>query len=153
MTKPRQVKHSLRQIAVWIDQREAIMAIFTDAHLLREEEIFSDVGPHTHGGGWSQKRIEAHRHTILDHFFEEVVQNLAGADEIIIYGPGQAKYELHQHINRNKALSQHVVDLVTTDKLSEHELIHMAVNDLTSAHTMDKEENKENHEHTSINPA
>ena len=135
MSKARQLKQALRQIAVWIDHREAILVFFTDAHLLREEEIFSEVGPHTRGGGWSQKRIEAHRHTLLDHFYAEIVENLAGADEIIIYGPGQAKYELHQHINSNKALSQHVVDLVTTDKLSEHELIHMAVNDLISAHS------------------
>jgi stalled ribosome rescue protein Dom34 len=127
-------QHTLRQMAVWIDHREAILAIFEDAHLLSEEEIFSEVDPHTHGGGWAQKRIEAHRHTVLDHYYEEVVQNLAGADEIIIYGPGQAKYELHQHINRNRALSQRVIDLVTTDKLSEHQLVHLAVNDLISAH-------------------
>lgn len=124
----------LRQIAIWIDHREALLAIFNNAHLLREEELFSEVEPHTHGGGWSQKRIDAHRHTVLDHFYEEITQNLTGADGIIIYGPGQAKHELHQHISRNKALSQRVIDLVTTDKLSEHEFIKMAVKDLVSAH-------------------
>ena len=120
MSRILQDQHTTRQIAVWIDHREAILAIFHDAHLLHEDEIFSEVGPHTHGGGWSQKRIEAHRHSVLDHFYEEVARNLAGADEIIIYGPGQAKHELHQHISRNRALSQRVIDLVTTDKLSEH---------------------------------
>lgn len=132
---PRTQHHPARQIAIWIDHREAILAIFTDAHLLREEELFSGAGPHSHGGGWSQKRIEAHRHSVLDHYYEEVVQNLAGADEIIIYGPGQAKYELHQHIIRNRTLSQRVIDLVTADRLSEHQFIRLAVNDLISAHT------------------
>ena len=126
--------HELRQIAIWIDHREAMLAIFNNAHLLREEEIFSEVGPHTHGGGWSQKRIDAHRHTVLDHFYEEVIQNLTGVDGIIIYGPGQAKHELYQHISFNKTLSQRVIDLVTTDKLSEYEFINMAVKDLVSAH-------------------
>jgi len=123
----------LRQIAIWIDHREAILAIFDNVHLLREEELFSEVGPHTHGGGWSQKRIDAHRHTVLDYFYEEIIHNLTGANGIIIYGPGQAKHELYQHISRNKAFSQRVIDLVTTDKLSEHEFIKMAVNDLVSA--------------------
>ena len=127
-------QRSLRQIAVWIDHHEAILAIFKDAHLLRDEEIFSEVGPHTHGGGWSQKRIEAHRHTVLELYYDEIAQNLTGADEIIIYGPGQAKHELHQHINSNKALSQRVIDIVTTDKLSEQQFIRMAINDLVSAH-------------------
>jgi stalled ribosome rescue protein Dom34 len=135
MSRILQDQHPVRQIAVWIDHHEAILAIFNDAHLLREDEIFSEVGPHTHGGGWSQKRIEAHRHAVLDHFYDEIVQNLISADEIVIYGPGQAKHELHQHINRNRALSQHVIGLVTTDKLSEHQFIRLAIIDLTSAHT------------------
>jgi len=139
MPRTLQEDHPLHQIAIWIDHREAILAIFNDAHLLREEEILSAVGPHTHGGGWSQKRIEAHRHTVLDHFYEEVVRNLAGADEIIIYGPGQAKHELNQHISHNKSLNQRVLDLVTTDKLSEDQLVRLAIKDLISAHRPVKE--------------
>jgi hypothetical protein len=40
---------ALRQIAIWIDHREAILAIFNDAHLLREEEIFSEADIHARG--------------------------------------------------------------------------------------------------------
>lgn len=135
MMRPQQNQHTLKQIAIWIDHREAILALFKDAHLLNEEEIFSEAGPHTHGGGWSQKRIEAHRHALLDHFYEEIVQNLRDADEIIIYGPGQAKYELNQHIKRRKTLGRRVLDVVTTDRLSDERFIRLAVNDLISAHT------------------
>jgi stalled ribosome rescue protein Dom34 len=135
MSSTQNDQHTIHQIAIWIDHREAILAKFNDAHLLREEEIFSEAGPHTHGGGWSQKRIEAHRHAVLDHYYEEIVQNLTDADEIIIYGPGQAKHELHQHINSNRNINQRVIDLVTTDKLSEHQFIRLAVDDLTSAYT------------------
>ena len=135
MSRTRSEQRPARQIAVWIDHREAILAVFTDAHLLREEELFSGVGPHTHGGGWSQQRFESHRHAILDHFYAEIIQNLAGADEILIYGPGQAKHELHQRILRNRSMSQRVIDLVTADKLSENEFIRLAVNDLIAAHT------------------
>ena len=129
---------NLRQIAIWIDHREAILAIFKDVHLMREQEIFSEAGPHTHGGGWSQKRIEAHRHTVLELYYDEVAQSLIDTDEVIIYGPGQAKHELYQHISRNKALKQRVLDLVTTDKFSEQEFIRMAVNDFVSAHVNQK---------------
>ena len=134
MSHSQQEQHSVRQIAIWIDHREAIMAVFADAHLLREEELFSGVGPHTHGGGWSQQRFEFHRRAILDHFYEEITQNLNNADEIIIYGPGQAKYELEQHINRHKSLTQHVIKLVTTDKLDDQQFVRMALKDLVFAH-------------------
>lgn len=139
MSDAQQEQRSIRQIAIWIDHREAIMAIFTDAHLLREEELFSGVGPHTHGGGWSQQRFESHRHALLDHYYEEIIQNLNGADEIILYGPGQAKYELQSHINRNKGLSQRLVDVVTTDKLSDHQFISIALHDLVSARASQEE--------------
>jgi len=138
MSHTQQEQRSIHQIAIWVDHREAIMVIFTDAHLLREEELFSGVGPRTHGGGWSQQRFESHRRATLDHFYEEIIQNLNGADEIIIYGPGQAKHELEQHINRYKGLSQHVIDLVTTDKLDDQQFIHMALKDLVSAHIQQK---------------
>lgn len=136
MSRTKNNQHNLRQIAIWVDHREAILVILKDAHLLREKEIFSEAGPHTHGGGWSQKRIEAHRHTVLELYYDEIAQNLTRADEIIIYGPGQAKHELYQHINHNKVLGQRVIDLVTTDKLSEQEFIRKAINDITSAHTI-----------------
>jgi peptide subunit release factor 1 (eRF1) len=134
MSHTQQEQRPLHQFAIWIDHREAILASFNNAHLLHEEELFSGVAPHTHGGGWSQQRIESHRHAVLDHFYEEIIRNLTGADEIIIYGPGQAKHELCQHISRNKALNQRVLDLVITDKLSEHQFICKAVEDFISAH-------------------
>ena len=134
MPHNQQEQRSVRQIAIWVDHREAIVATFTDAHLQREGELFSGVSPHTHGGGWSQQRFESHRRATLDHFYDEIIQTLNGADDIIIYGPGQAKYELEQRINRHKGLSQHVINLFTTDKLDDQQFIRMALKDLVSAH-------------------
>lgn len=133
MTQPHNNHHPLKQIAVWVDHREAILAIFQDAHLLREEDLFSEAGPRTHGGGWSQKRIEAHRHAVLDHFYEEVVGEMLGADQVILYGPGQAKYELEQHVNRIKSLHGHILKVVTTDKLGDTQLARQALQDFNPA--------------------
>jgi stalled ribosome rescue protein Dom34 len=133
MTQSQKNHRPLHQIAVWVDHREAILAFFENVHLLREEELFSEAGSHTHGGGWSQKRIEAHRHAVLDHFYEEIIQELSGADQVILYGPGQAKHELEHHINRNKVLSVHLIAVTTTDKMSEHALALQALADFSLA--------------------
>ena len=126
---------SLKQVAVWIDHREAILAIFKNAHLLREDELFSEAGPHTHGGGWSQRRIESHRHAALDHYYEEIVHELNGADQIILYGPGQAKHELEHHINHAKNLRGRILVIEATDKMGETQLAHRALADFGSAYT------------------
>lgn len=119
-------KQSPRYIAVWIDHRLAIVLTLTDDHLEKEQEFLSNAGPHTHGGGWSQRRIEAHRHEILKHFYEEVIDHLGPADEILILGPGQAKRELSNRIKHHKGLKGKVMDLVTAPELSEAEFITQA---------------------------
>ena len=135
MAQTDHVTEQQHQAAVWIDHREALLAILIDAHLMREEEIFSKAGPHTHGGGWSQKRIQAHRQALLDQFYEQVAHHLGDADEVIIYGPGQAKHELYQHLNHSKDPKRRVLKLVTTDRLSRGEFIRMAVEQFATVHT------------------
>lgn len=134
MTKTVSHSHALRQFAVWIDHREAIIAAFQDAHLLHEEEVFSDAPPHTHGGGWSQKRLQSHRHATLEHFYKQIVQELKPADQIILYGPGQAKYELESHIQLEKTLQGKILYVVATEKLDEVALNRRAIADFKTAH-------------------
>lgn len=112
-----------RRVAIWIDHQEAIRITFLGEQVTGEEELYSEVGPHTHGGGWSQHRIEAHRHEVLKHYYEEVIQHLGPVDEILILGPGQAKHELHQSIEQHKGLRGKVVAVRSASRLTERELI------------------------------
>jgi hypothetical protein len=112
-----------RRVAVWIDHREAILVTFRGEEVAGEEALFSEAGPHTHGGGWAQHRIEAHRHEVLKHYYEEVIQHLGPVDEILILGPGQAKHELHQSIDHHKGLRGKVVAVRDAPRLTEREVI------------------------------
>jgi peptide subunit release factor 1 (eRF1) len=115
-----------RYIAIWIDHRSATVLTFIGDDLKKEQEFLSNAGPHTHGGGWSQRRIEAHRHEMLKHFYEEIIQHLGPVDEILILGPGQAKYELRDRIEHHKGLKGKIMDLVSAPEMSEVELITQA---------------------------
>ena len=112
-----------RRVAIWIDHREAILIALRGEKVAGEQEIFSEVGPHTHGGGWSQHRIDAHRHEVLKHYYEEVVEHLGPVDEILILGPGQAKHELQQSIDHHKGLRGKVVAVQSAARMTEHEVI------------------------------
>lgn len=113
----------LRRVAIWIDHREAILITFRGEKVIGEEELFSRAGPHTHGGGWAQHRIEAHRHEMLKHYYEEVLQHLGPVDEILILGPGQAKHELYQSVKDHKGLKGKVMDVRSASHLTEQEVI------------------------------
>jgi peptide subunit release factor 1 (eRF1) len=113
----------LRRIAIWIDQTEAILFTFQGERVAEEERLLSEAGPHTRGGGWSQRRIEAQRHEQLKHYYEEVVQHLGPVDEILILGPGQAKHDLHRSIQDHRGMRGMVVAVHSTSRLTEPELM------------------------------
>lgn len=112
-----------RRVAIWVDHQEAILITFRGEEVTGEEELFSEAGPHTHGGGWAQHRIEAHRHEVLKHYYEQVIQHLGPVDEILILGPGQAKHELHHSIDHHKGLKGKVMALRGASRLTEDEII------------------------------
>ena len=112
-----------RRVAIWVDHREAIVITFRGDEITGEEEFFSEAGPHTHGGGWAQHRIESHRHEMLKHYYEEVVQHLGSVDQILLLGPGQAKHELHQAIDHHKGLRGKVVAVRSATQLTEEQVI------------------------------
>jgi HEAT repeat protein len=67
-----QKQRSVRQIAVWVNHREAILGIFTDVHLLREEELLSGVSQ-------QQKNQEAHMDTQTTSYERHQLSNLINA--------------------------------------------------------------------------
>jgi stalled ribosome rescue protein Dom34 len=89
-----------RRAAVWLDQRKAMVLIFTDNRLTTQEEIYSNVDAHS-GRGSSAYHIRGHHREALDHFYEAVIHHLGIVDDILILGPGQAKYGLRQHIKNH----------------------------------------------------
>ena len=111
------------RVAIWIDHREALVITFRGGQVTGEEEICSHAGPHTHGGGWSQRRIEAHRHEMLKRYYEEVIQHLGPVDEILLLGPGLAKHELKTGIDHHKGLRGKVMAVCPAARLTEQELI------------------------------
>ena len=120
-------QHIPRRVAIWVDHRTAILAAFSGDHLDQEKELYSSASPHTHGGGWSQHHFEAHRHTILQHYYDEIVHHLGPVDEILILGPGQGKHELAQRIDRHKGLKGKIVAIQNADKLTTEELVAEAI--------------------------
>jgi peptide subunit release factor 1 (eRF1) len=112
-----------RRVAIWIDHREAILITLRGEVVIGEEELFSEAGSHTHGGGWAQHRIEAHRHEMLKHYYEEVIQHLGPVDEILILGSGQAKNELHRSIDHHKGLKGKVMAVRSASSLTEQEIV------------------------------
>jgi len=113
---------------VWIDHAKASI-INVDKGSKTPEVIHSEVGPHHHGGVAegehltivNQNEHNNSREHEMNAFVKKVVHAMADASEIVIYGPGNAKFDLKKAIEHEKSLAGKLKSCETTDKLTDEE--------------------------------
>jgi len=105
---------------VWIDHSEAHVLHFTREDV---EKKLVHGKPHQH---LHHKRgSETSGHAAEDQaYFHKVAESLAGAHEILVVGPANAKTELVKHLkSHDKALGDKVVAVETVDHPSDGQLL------------------------------
>jgi hypothetical protein len=118
---------------VWIDHRRSVTVMLTASgeHITR---IDSNVEKHLERGGDSplKGRYEAHqvpaddaRQRVLtgelNNYYDAVIASVRDAEHILLFGPGEAKGELHKRFVRAK-LGPRVVAVETEDKMTEAQI-------------------------------
>ena len=123
-----------KQIGIWIDRRQAIIVSLMDSKET-VKTMASQFEKHTPttGGGRASKpygsqeivagdRVERRSERHLDRYYEDVMAALAGADEIALFGPGQAKVEMKKRLEKSKPLSKKLKAVETVDKMTETQI-------------------------------
>jgi hypothetical protein len=124
-----------RQVGVWIDHRHAmIVSIQQGKETTREIE--SDVEPHVRLSGGSRsgtpygpqdiasdgKRDRRHARQLAD-FYRRVMDLIHDADEILIFGPGEAKMEFKKTMHKSSHFATRVVGTETVDKMTRRQFV------------------------------
>ena len=120
---------------IWIDHKKAVI-VSLSADGVTAKTLESDVGPHarysdragypTAGGpqdGRGEKRYEERYGQHLDRYYDEVIKQLGQPEALLIFGPGEAKLQLKERLSGSKALSEHIVEMETTDKLTDPQIV------------------------------
>jgi stalled ribosome rescue protein Dom34 len=109
---------------VWLDHNEAnVMHISPDDV---EKSVVSPATPHRN---LHRKRgsVSGSRQPEDQNYYHEIVEALAGAAEILIVGPGQAKLGLIKHIHsHDRGVSDKVIGVETVDHPSDAQLVAFA---------------------------
>lgn len=114
---------------VWIDHRQAIVVLVTDAGK-KIKKIASGVErpdhsrlkhKYTPNDFVAEDRREHKLMTQLKNFYDEVIACVRDAEAILIVGPGEAKREFIKRL-KSKKLRGGIVELETTDKMTDREL-------------------------------
>ena len=123
------------KMGIWIDHKKAVI-VSASGDSVTAKTLESEVGPHGHysgragyptpdgphdGGG--EKKYEGRYAEHLEQYYDEVISQLGQPEALLIFGPGEAKLQLKERLSRSKALSEHIVDIETTDKLTDPQIV------------------------------
>lgn len=124
---------SLR-VGLWVDHNKAVI-VKLDQDNVTVKTIESGVGGRVRLSGGSRSRTpygpqdvasdskrQGRYQKHLTEFYRSLIDILRDADELYIFGPGEAKKELHREIEKIKPLRGKVIAVDTTDKMTEPEI-------------------------------
>ena len=123
------------KVGIWIDHKKAVI-VSASGDSVTAKTLESEVGPHgrysgragystpdgPHDGG-GEKKYEGRYSEHLEQYYDEVISQLGQPEALLIFGPGEAKLQLKERLSRSKALSEHIVGVETTDKLTDPQIV------------------------------
>jgi hypothetical protein len=118
---------------LWIDHREAVIVILSDKGQ-ETKRIESGVEKQLRRSGRSPSEARFEPQMVpaddsrereytgeLADYYDEVISCLRPAEEIMVFGPGEAKGELRKRIERNK-LDLRITSFEASDKMTEPQI-------------------------------
>jgi hypothetical protein len=114
------------KVGIWIDHERAIIVFASQDHV-KTQTLESRVEGHPRYGGQQdgggEKKYEERHRQHLDRYYDDVIRHVADAEELLILGPGEAKLELEERLGRSKANPRRTIEIETTDKLTDPQLV------------------------------
>lgn len=113
----------MKNVGLWIDHEKAfVIEAGSDTakklNALAEESI-SPVGSYDI---LPDNRASRRRNGHLKNWYKEVMQELAGAENILVLGPGLAKSELVREMKAHKSLYERVVAVKSAGTMTEKQM-------------------------------
>jgi len=122
-----------KRVGLWIDHRKAIIVAVTDKGeeigliISKVEKQLRRSGDSPLRGPYESQKVPAsdsRQKTFTGHlniYYDAVVACIRGAESILIFGPGEAKGELKERLER-KNLGGRIVGIETVDKMTDRQI-------------------------------
>ena len=114
------------EIGLWIDHRQAVIVVVTDAgeetkHIISnmEKHVRFSSGSSEDGSQEDVRDRQFGNH--LNSYYAEVIAVIRDADSIQIFGPGEAKGELEKRLE-HEGLKGRIVGIETVDKMTDRQI-------------------------------
>jgi hypothetical protein len=121
------------KVGLWIDHRKAIIVAVTDKGeetaliISKVEKQLRRSGTSPLKGPYESQQVQAddsQQRSFTGHlniFYDAVIASIRAAEAILIFGPGEAKGELKERLEKNN-LGAHIIGIETADKMTDHQI-------------------------------
>ena len=111
---------------IWIDHKKAVIVSASEAEVTTRT-LNSDVVPHPHFGGsqegGGEKKYEERRSLHLRRYYDAVIGQLGHPDALLILGPGEAKLEFRERLERSDLLSASAIAIESAERLTDPQIV------------------------------
>ncbi len=124
-----------KKIGIWIDHKKAIL-VSIEGGQTTVERIESHAESHFRpSGGWKaagtsvaqsvskERKADERRKHQYHNFYQLVIKEAGKADNIFIFGPGEAKLELAKEIEKIKDKRDRIATVEASDRLTENQIV------------------------------
>ena len=121
------------KVGLWIDHRKAVVVACTDKGeeigliISKVEKQLRRAGDSPLKGPYESQQVPAddsRQRTFTGHlkiYYDAVIASIRDAESILIFGPGEAKDELKQSLERNN-LGGRIVGIEIVDKMTDRQI-------------------------------
>ena len=116
-----------RKVGLWLDHNKAFIISVTNSGETRRR-ITSDMEHYVRyskrapGDGGKEDERDRRYWNHLDEYYAKVISKIGDAKSILIFGPGDAKYELKKHLE-DKGMAENIVGVDEIDKITDKQII------------------------------
>ena len=130
------------KVGIWIDHEKAVI-VTASLEGVTVKTLESEAGPHARysarsaypnadgpqtatgeeKSGRGEKKYGNRYNEQLQRYYDKVIRQIGHPLALFIFGPGEAKLQLQERLGHSKVLSEHLVDVDTTDKLTDPQIV------------------------------
>lgn len=111
-----------KRLGVWMDYSTAHFMEIKENDIVTSD-VTSEFTSHEkkHSLGKNENLMHHKQHDLIGSYFKEIENRIAGFDKVVLFGPGDAKNELYNHLEKIGHFGHTEIAVKTSDKLTENQ--------------------------------
>lgn len=111
-----------KNLGIWMDHSIAyIMEMKNDSIITAVVKSEFTSQERKHSLAKNENLMHHKQHDLIASYFKEIEDHIQGFDEVILFGPGNAKNELFNHLANNPLFGNVEITVSSSDKLTENQ--------------------------------